>query len=87
MAERTFVCEIYEDRPEMCKEYPKEDSYMPPSCSFFFPGDGTRQGTCDPECEAACCRVPRRNGEPLADYLDEISGGMPCKHLIEKEPS
>jgi hypothetical protein len=69
MTDRTFVCEIYEDRPEMCKEYPREDSYIPPSCT----------------CEAACCRVPRKDGEPLEGYLEEISGGMPCKYLVEKE--
>jgi len=85
MPKRVMVCEIYEDRPEMCRNYPRPDSYIPPSCGYFFPGDGTRRGQCDPECEGACCKSPRRDGEPLGDYLPEISGGMPCKYLVEKE--
>ena len=80
---RRWVCEIYDNRPEVCKEYPRADSYIPQSCGYFFPGDGSRRGSCDPECEGACCRVPRRDGEPEGDNLPEIAGGMPCKYLVE----
>ena len=48
---------------------------------FFFPGDGTRRGVCDPECEAACCKLPRLDGEPLGAPVEEFLGGLPCKHL------
>lgn len=83
---RKIICSIYDDRPEMCKNYPQPDGrYIPPSCGFFFPGDGTRRGECDPECEAACCRLPRQNGEPLGLPLEEYLGGLPCKYLVLNE--
>lgn len=83
---RTIICSIYDERPEMCRNYPARDGrYIPPSCSFFFPGDGTRRGSCDPKCEAACCRLPRVGGEPLGLPLEEELGGLPCKFLALKE--
>ena len=76
-----YVCEIYKDRPEMCKKYPERDSYIPESCTFYWTDDGTRKGSCDPECKAACCRLPRHQGEPVGPGLPEIAGGLPCKYL------
>jgi hypothetical protein len=79
---RKTICSIYKDRPEMCRNYPQTDGrYVPPSCGFFFPGDGTRRGECDPECEAACCRLTRQDGEPLGLPLEDYLGGLPCKYL------
>lgn len=79
---RTIICSIYENRPQMCKDYPKQGSYIMPQCGYFFPGDGTRRGSCTPECEAACCREPRRNGEPGEGSLPAELGGEPCKYLV-----
>lgn len=84
---RRMICEIYDDRPEMCREYPRADSYMPTSCGYFFPGDGTRRGSCDPECEGACCKVAREGGEPEAAPMPEEAGGEPCKHLVYVDES
>lgn len=80
-----WVCDIYEDRPELCKKYPEAGSLMMKSCGFFFPGDGTRRGRCVKECEAACCRMPRIDGEPTNPGLPEAVGGLPCKHLVWTE--
>jgi len=76
-----WICGIYSKRPEACKKYPQADSYQPESCGYFFPGDGTRHGRCEPDCDSSCCRLPRRNGEPGGAALPEIAGGLPCKHL------
>ena len=67
----------------MCREYPKIDSYLPPSCGFFFGGGGIREGRCLEECDASCCKLPRRNGEPGEGALPEVAGGLPCRHLVE----
>ena len=75
-----YACGIYEQRPEMCRRYPEWGSYIPSSCSFYFAG-GERQGRCDPECDAACCFLPRQGGEPGGVPLPEIAGGEPCKHI------
>lgn len=82
---RTAICTIYDKRPEMCRKYPKPDNYIPLSCGYFFPGDGRRQGECDPKCGGACCKVPRKDGEPEGQPMMEEMGGMPCKYLEEKE--
>ena len=78
---RQLICEIYEKRPEMCKRYPESGSYVPKQCAFYFV-DGERRGNCDPECPAACCMLPRHQGEPTAPAMPEIAGGVPCKHLV-----
>lgn len=79
-----LICEIYKDRPEMCKRYPESGSYILEQCSFYF-ADGKRKGHCDPECQASCCALPRHQGEPTSPALPEIAGGLPCKHLIYSE--
>jgi Fe-S-cluster containining protein len=76
-------CAIYDRRPQGCREYPKIDSYMPEECTYYFVGN-ERRGEC--ACGVgACCALPRDGGEPEAKYLPEISGGLPCKHLIPAE--
>lgn len=75
-----LICGIYEDRPEMCKRYPESGSYIPEQCAFHF-ADGKRKGSCDPDCQASCCMLPRHQGEPTAPGMPEIAGGLPCKHL------
>ena len=80
-----MVCRIYKDRPQSCKDYPRPGAYLPRSCSYFFPGDGTRQGQCN-QC-GACCSMPRVGAEPDGSYLSEDQGGSPCRHLdFEEEP-
>jgi hypothetical protein len=76
-----WICGIYERRPEVCKKYPESGSYLPPSCGFFFGGDGIQRGKCVPECDSACCKLPRLNGEPGGVPMFEIAGGMSCKYL------
>lgn len=76
-----WVCKIYKNRPEFCRRYPKPESFIPQSCGFHFPGDGTRRGRCEPACEASCCKLPRMNGDPDGAALPEAAGGLPCKHL------
>lgn len=76
-------CGIYKDRPKVCRDYPKIDSYTPGECTYTFPsgGDGPREGGCD--CEVgACCSGPREGGEPGGTPLPEAAGGLPCKHLV-----
>lgn len=51
------------------------------SCGYFFPGDGTRHGKCEVECEAACCKMPRLDGIPDNPALPEAAGGLPCRYL------
>lgn len=82
---REIVCSIYEDRPKSCRDYPKEGNYIFDQCGYFFPGDGTRRGSCEPECEATCCREPRKGGEPGGDGLPAELGGEPCKYLAVRE--
>lgn len=76
-----YICEIYEDRPEMCKRYPERDSYVPERCVYYWTDEGERKGTCDPDCGATCCRLPRHQGEPTSPGLPDIAGGLPCKYL------
>ena len=76
-------CAIYEDRPEVCKVYPKVDHYLPKECTYAFIG-GDRIGHC--ECnEGACCAIPREGGLPGGTPLPESAGGAPCKHLVWEE--
>ena len=79
-----LICGIYENRPEMCKRYPESGSYIPEQCTFYF-ADGERKGSCDPECQASCCMLPRHQGEPTAPAMPEIAGGLPCKHIVYSE--
>lgn len=75
-----LICSIHKNRPEVCRSYPQPDNYIPESCGYYFSGD-EKKGTCYLECQAACCSLPRRDGEPGGAPLPEIAGGMPCKHL------
>ena len=82
-----YICSIYETRPDLCVNYPTEDSeIIPDTCTFYF-ADGQRKGQCSVECNAACCRWPREGGEPLGHALPEEAGGLPCKYLewVEEE--
>lgn len=81
------ICGIYEKRPAMCRNYPQllgggQVSYTPQGCTYWFDAEGKRHGHCDPYCRAACCLVPRRDGEPEGEPLDGAAGGLPCKHLV-----
>lgn len=83
MATRSVArCGIYEDRPQICRDYPTAGHYIPPECTYTFPGgDGHREGEC--ACGVgACCSVPREGGEPGGTPLPELAGGQPCKHLV-----
>jgi len=80
-----WICSIYEDRPDLCKRYPEPGSFVPQSCGYHFPGDGTRRGKCEVECEASCCRLPRQNGDPDGTSLPEAAGGEACRYLIFTE--
>jgi len=76
-------CGIWEDRPQICRDYPKVDHYMPEECTYTFNGE-ERRGEC--ACDVgACCNAPRENGEPGGTPLPSIAGGRPCKHLVWKE--
>lgn len=79
-------CQVYETRPEVCKVYPTVGHYMPPVCTYTFPGGGLeeRQGECTCD-EGACCVVPREGGEPGGAPMPEVAGGQPCKHLSWEE--
>lgn len=73
-------CSIYENRPKVCREYPKVDHYLPPECTFTFVGSD-REGEC--ACDiGACCSVPREKGEPGGAPMPNIAGGEPCKYLV-----
>lgn len=80
-----WICSIYDERPESCKKWPDSGSFIPESCGFIFLGDGKRRGRCEPECEAACCKLPRMNGDPDGAALPEAVGGEPCRYLTWTE--
>lgn len=83
--EKTLIgrCAIHETKPQVCVDYPKADSYLPPECAYTFP-DGEREGTCS--CGvAACCDSPREGGEPGGASMPHVAGGEPCKHLVWEE--
>ena len=81
-----LVCSIYDRRPKACRDFPQRDSYLPDSCGFRFSGD-ERKGRCYLECQASCCTLPRKGGEPDGAPLPEIAGGEPCKYLeVVDEP-
>lgn len=75
-----WICEIYDHRPRMCRDYPEEDSPIPDSCGYYF-ADGQRKGRCRVECDAACCRASREGGEPEGRSTPAESGGLPCKYI------
>lgn len=75
-----LVCGIHDRRPKVCREYPQRDSYVPDTCGFRFSGD-ERKGCCYMECQASCCMLPRKGGEPGGAALPEVAGGEPCKYL------
>ena len=83
-------CSIYENRPDVCRNYPQIYHYVPGECTFWFAGED-RQGECG--CEVgACCSLPREGGIPGGAPLPEEAGGAPCKYLVwedvmEKEAS
>jgi hypothetical protein len=73
-------CSIYENRPEVCKVYPKVDHYTPPQCTYRFNSE-ERSGEC--ACnEGACCASARKDGEPGGVSMPAVSGGLPCKYLV-----
>lgn len=78
MGTEQSVCEIYEHRPQFCRDYPHGTSPMPDSCGYHFK-DGQRLGRCN-RC-GSCCRAPREGGEPDGVCLPRGSGAPPCKHL------
>jgi hypothetical protein len=80
-----FVCGNYENRPQSCKDYPKADSYQPSCCGYFFPGDGSRRGRCEEDCDSTCCKLTRAGGEPEGAATKEDDGGEPCKFLVYVE--
>lgn len=75
-----LICSIWETRPQVCRDYPKYDSYIPESCGYYFTG-GEKKGGCYLECQAQCCMLPRQDGEPGGAPLPEIAGGLPCRYL------
>lgn len=77
-----WICGIYDKRPQRCKDYPQADSYQSSCCGYFFPGDGTRRGRCEEDCDSTCCKLTRRDGEPDGEALKEDEGGESCKYLI-----
>lgn len=80
MANPVHRCGIYAERPRVCREYPKIDSWTPKECTYTF-YNGERYGKCD--CGvAACCAVPREKGLPGGSDLPASAGGLPCKHLV-----
>jgi hypothetical protein len=81
-----LICGIHDERPDVCKNYPRHDSYMPEPCGYRFTG-GKRKGGCYAECQGACCMLPRQDGEPGGAPMPEVAGGIPCKHLIDVEES
>ena len=76
-------CGIYENRPQFCRDYPKVTDFLPEGCTYCFIGE-RRHGECDPtSCqENCCCAYPREEGEPEGASLDELAGGLPCRHLV-----
>jgi hypothetical protein len=79
-------CGAYEDRPQVCRDYPTAYHYIPPECTYSFPSGASepREGDC--ACGVgACCAVPREGGEPGGTPLPEAAGGEPCKHLMWAE--
>ena len=79
-----LICDIWDDRPKVCRVYPTRSSYMPDSCGYYFTAEG-RKGSCYMECQGACCALPRQNGEPGGAPLPELAGGEPCKHLVDSD--
>jgi len=79
-----LICGIYEERPDVCKNYPERGSYQPEGCTYYFTEEG-RKGDCDPYCQASCCMLPRADGVPGGAPLPEVAGGRPCKYLITVE--
>ncbi len=78
----TAHCGIYDHRPQVCRDYPKIDQYMPEECTFTFNGS-ERRGEC--ACgTAVCCNTPRQDGEPGGVALPTLAGGKSCKHLAWK---
>lgn len=76
-------CGIYESRPQFCRDYPRPGDFLPPACTYTFEGN-VRKGECQPDIclENCCCNYPREGGEPEGKSLDELIGGVPCKHLV-----
>jgi len=79
-----LICDIWDKRPQVCKDYPTRNSYTPESCGYYFNAEG-RKGSCYMDCQASCCSLPRQGGEPGGAPLPEIAGGEPCKHLVDSD--
>jgi Fe-S-cluster containining protein len=78
-------CSIYENRPDVCKQYPQVYHYVPEECTYWFAGS-ERVGRC--KCDVgACCNIPREGGLPGGAPLPEEAGGAPCKYLTWDEVS
>ena len=80
MAGTKKICTIYDNRPEVCKQFPSNANMIKdfPSCSYYFDGDGNRHGECNGCGE--CCMRPYL-------YLPEFNKKFcekPCPYLIEK---
>lgn len=83
MAEPVARCSIYEDRPRLCREYPREDHWRPDECTYSF-YNGERIGKCG--CGVgACCATPREKGLPGGAHLPSEAGGEPCQYLVQTE--
>lgn len=74
------ICSIHKDRPQVCKDYPQVDHYLPDSCGYYFSGR-EKKGCCYLDCQASCCSLPREGGKPGGAPLPEVAGGEPCIHL------
>jgi hypothetical protein len=73
-------CEVWEDRPQVCRDYRKIDHYRPKEGTYAFIGND-RIGRC--ECGiGACCAIPREGGKPGGAPLPEEAGGYPCQCLV-----
>lgn len=52
-----MVCKVYQDRPEICKQFPltKGEIAEWPGCGYWFDEKGERHGECYIECPHICC--------------------------------
>ena len=81
--DRHAYCSIYENRPEVCRVYPKVDHWIPSVCTYYFQGE-ERKGSCD--CGiGACCAEARAGGEPGGAAMPGVMGGEPCKYLAYRD--
>lgn len=72
------ICKIYDHRPKTCENFPTGPAEIEefPSCTFWFDGQGQRQGKCSGCGE--CCQRPYI-------YLEEFGKKFteePCPYLV-----